>query len=250
MSPHTLCTGSPPLPLCEELALCNRTIDSCDRCSLATLCRSAAPTDRIATVRTVVAPGRALYIEGRPTDAIYALRSGSIKEVVTRPSGTESVLQVALAGEVIGLAGLFGADSKTSAIALTETHLCRLSRTSLERLATEAPRVGMELLRLLAARVNATQEILSALFEQTALARVATFVLDISSRLQRAGLDGSRFRLAVSRRDIASYLGLTIETVSRCMTELGRLGAIDVSAKNLHVLDRTDLRLIADSVTG
>ena len=230
--------------------MCNRMLDSCERCALVVLCGGDALHSRVGAVRTLVAAGEALYVEGRPTDAIYALRSGSIKDVVTRPSGSEAVLQVAVAGDVIGLAGLSGVSSRTSAIALTQSRVCRLPRASLEKLAEDAPRVGMELLRLLAARVNATQQLLGEIFEQAALARVATFVLDMSGRLQRAGLDGSRFRLAVSRRDIASYLGVTIETVSRCMSELGRLRVIDVSAKDLRVLDASDLRLIAGAVTG
>lgn len=230
--------------------MCNRMIDSCSRCSLAALCGADGGGGRFGAGRSIVPAGKALFVEGRPVDAIYALRSGSVKEVLTRANGSESVIQVALPGEVVGLAGLAGGLSQTAAIAVTDSRICRLPRELLEKVAGEAPRVGAELMRLLAARMNATQQLLGGIFEQPALARVATFVLDMSGRLQRAGLDGSRFRLGVSRQDIASYLGVTIETVSRSLTELGRMRIIDVRAKNLCVLDAGDLRAVASSATA
>ena len=107
------------------------------------------------------------------------------------------------------------------------------------------PETGHELVRLLAATVTATHELIVSVLEQDALARVAGLLLDISARLRRGGLDGSHFRLSVSRRDIASYLGLTIETVSRCFSELDRRRLIAVRGKDLRFLRPPGLQLLA-----
>lgn len=231
-----------------------RAIKDCSHCALAALCAAQADSGRVranrrtGAVRAVLNPGESLYVEGRPLEAIYALRSGSIKDVATRASGSEAVVQVAIPGDVVGLAGIFGASSQTSAIALTHSSVCKLPRMSLERIVVDAPGVATELLRLLTASITSTQQLLGGAFEQSALARVAGFLSDLSGRLQRAGLDGSRFRVGVSRRDIASHLGVTIETVSRCLTELVRQGIIDVKAKSFRVLDGRDLRIAASAL--
>lgn len=228
-----------------------RAIKDCGHCALAAVCAAQADSGRVragrrvGAVRAVLEPGETLYVEGCVIDSIYALRSGSIKDVATRANGFEAVVQMAIPGDVVGLAGIFGAPSATSAIALTQSSVCRLPRMSLERVVVDAPGVATELLRLLAGSIISTQQTLGAAFEQSALARVAGFLSDLSARLQRAGLDGSRFRVGVSRRDMASYLGVTIETVSRCLTELVRHGIIDVSAKSFRVINGEDLKLAA-----
>jgi CRP/FNR family transcriptional regulator, anaerobic regulatory protein len=120
-----------------------------------------------------------------------------------------------------------------------------VSSVFFQKLAGEVPEIGRELVRLLAATMTATHELVASVLEQEAIARVAGCLIDISRRLERAGLDGSRFRVGVSRRDIASYLGMTIETVSRSLTELSRRRLIEVRAKELRLLRPPDLQLIA-----
>ena len=121
---------------------------------------------------------------------------------------------------------------------------CKISWASFQALAREVPEVAYELVRLLAATVTATHELVASVLKQEALARVAELLLDVSARLQRSGLDGSHFRLGLSRRDIASYLGVTIETVSRCFTELDRRRLIVVRGKDLRLLRPADLHLL------
>jgi CRP/FNR family transcriptional regulator len=112
------------------------------------------------------------------------------------------------------------------------------------KLAEEMPEVGRELIRLLAASVTATQRLVASVRDRDALARVAGCLLDISRRMQRTGLDGSRFRLGLSRSELASYLGVTLETVSRCLTELRWRRLIEVRAKDLRLLRPAELQLV------
>jgi CRP/FNR family transcriptional regulator len=189
--------------------------------------------------------GESPYHAGQRNAAFYALRSGCVKEVLTRRNGAETVVQFSLAGEVVGLGCFAASQASTTAVAVTATRYCRITVASAEKLAGEVPDMGRELLRLLAASVTATHRVVASVLEREALARVAGCLLDISERMQRSGLDGSRFRLGLSRSDLASYLGMTLETVSRCLTELSRRRLVDVRAKDLRLLRPSELQMIS-----
>jgi CRP/FNR family transcriptional regulator len=236
--------------------MCDRAFDSCSRCNLQSVCTNhdltgrEAALHRLGVTRGALPVGRILFHAGERIDALFALRSGSVKEVLTRPGGSESVVHVSVAGEVVGFASLSGLPSRTSAVAVTAARYCRIPLAAVAAVSSETPRIGSELLRLLAAKMGAAQELVASVLDQDAISRVASFVLDMSARLERAGFDGGRFRLGFSRRDIASYLGMTIETVSRAFTELSRRHLLEVHAKDLALLRVGDLRLLADGATA
>ncbi len=230
--------------------MCTRTISTCESCGLHALCIGKTAGERLLLAgrlqirQATLARGNALFWSGQRSGAFYALRSGCVKVVVTRLDGTETVVHFSLPGEVVGLGSLATSRAATTAIAVEATRYCRVPSAAVHRLADEIPEVGRELVRLLAATMTATQQMVASVLDRDALARVAGCLLDISSRMQRTGLDGSRFRLGLSRSDLASYLGVTLETVSRSLTELRRRRLIDVRAKELWLLQPRELQLV------
>jgi CRP/FNR family transcriptional regulator len=217
--------------------VCTRTISSCASCGLHALCirnpgrQEVLLAGKLQIRHGTVARGNALFWSGQRNGAFYALRSGCVKDVITRLDGTEAVVHFSLPGEIVGLGSLATSRAATTAIAVEATRYCRVPLAAVHRLAEEIPDVGRELVRLLAATVATTQQVVAS-------------VLDISRRMQRTGFDGSRFRLGLTRGDLASYLGVTIETVSRCLTELRRRRLIDVRAKELRLLRPAELHLV------
>lgn len=230
--------------------MCIRSINTCRNCSLHAICfrvgggRELSMVSRLHVSHGELARGEFLYRAGQRSAAFYVLRSGCVKDVLTKRNGAEVVVQFSLPGEAVGLGNLATARAPTSAIAVAASRYCRVSLVFFQKLAGEVPEIGRELVRLLAASVTATHELVASVLEQDAIARVAGCLIDISGRLERAGLDGSRFRLGVSRRDLASYLGVTLETVSRCLTELSKRRLIEVRAKELRLLRPAELQLI------
>jgi len=231
--------------------VCTRSINSCASCCLRPICFPAGVTRGSSTVRRLnvthghLERGETLYVSGQRCSALYALRSGCVKDVLTKRNGVEALVQFCLPGEAVGLGCLAAGRARSSVIAVAASRYCKISWASFQALAREVPEVAYELVRLLAATVTATHELVASVLKQEALARVAELLLDVSARLQRSGLDGSHFRLGLSRRDIASYLGVTIETVSRCFTELDRRRLIVVRGKDLRLLRPADLHLLA-----
>lgn len=231
--------------------MCIRTISQCSNCVLHAICFSIGGGELLLVSKLnvrhgVLARGEPLYHAGQRSAAFYSLRSGCVKDVLNERMGTESVVQFSLPGEAVGMGCFAKTRTQTTAVAVTATQYCRVLLTSVQRLANEVPEIGRELLRLLAVTMIATQQRVVVMFERDALTRVAGFLLDMSERLQRAGLDGSRFSLGLSRRDIASYLGMTLETSSRCLTELHERRLIEVRAKQLWLLRPAELKLIGN----
>jgi CRP/FNR family transcriptional regulator len=234
----------------ESHVVSTRSISRCAHCGLHGLCIGKSGDEDVSLVgklhvrQGTLARGKVLFWSGQRNAAFYALRSGCVKDVVTRPNGTESIVHFSLPGEVLGLGSLATSRAGTTAIAVQSTRYCRVPAAAVHKLAEEMPDVGRELVRLLATTVMATQQLVASVLNRDALARVAGCVLDISSRMQRSGLDGSRFRLGLSRSDLASYLGVTLETVSRCLAELHRRRLIDVHAKDLRLLRPAELKQV------
>jgi CRP/FNR family transcriptional regulator, anaerobic regulatory protein len=97
---------------------------------------------------------------------------------------------------------------------------------------------------LIAKAGTAARDLLTLIRDKEALERVSGFLLNVSGRLQVSGSRGREFRLAMNRDDIADYLGLRSETVSRCFTELSRRQLIRVQAKRVIFCTPTDLRKV------
>jgi CRP/FNR family transcriptional regulator len=104
--------------------------------------------------------------------------------------------------------------------------------------------VASEFIRLIAKASMPARDLLTLIRDREAIERVAGFLLNLSGRLQVRGVRGREFRLGMNRDDIAAYLGLRSETVSRCFSELGRRGMIMVRAKRVQILQPTELRSV------
>ncbi len=78
--------------------------------------------------------------------------------------------------------------------------------------------------------------------DKSAQERLATFLLDLSQRLEQRGLSAHEFQLSMARQDIANYLGLTLETVSRTLTRFQKGGLLAVNHRHIRILDRKRLK--------
>lgn len=172
-------------------------------------------------------------------DACGNIVSGAVKLSVHARDGREQIVDLLLAGDFFGAP--FTRDEGVTATALTETELCAFSRNAL----TEALHAQPKLRRLLLKRaINALGEArdrLGMLGHTSARERVAAFILDLTAR---AG--GLTIWIPMRRSDVANFLGLTAETVSRELARLRADGAITlVGARGCTVVDHARLTVIA-----
>jgi CRP-like cAMP-binding protein len=164
-----------------------------------------------------------LFAQGDEAEAAYKILSGAVRLLRVTGDGRRQIIGFRLPGDILAL-DCEGVCTMT-AEAVGSVTAVRCSRARIDRSIAERPQAREELSRLLWREVKDLQQHLVVLGCQTAMERVASFLAQLA---RRAGArDGSAIELHVSRKDIADYLGLTLETVSRTLSELRRRGVID-----------------------
>lgn len=199
---------------------------------------------RIVAVSTLEkkAPGQNLFSEGDNADNLYEVVSGTLRLYKLLPDGRRQITGFLCAGHILGLApeGTY----VYSAEAITEVTLCRYSRRALERLMDEIPGFARRLLTVTSHELRAAQDQMLMLGRKTALEKVASFLLMMAE--QQGSDEAVEVSVPMSRADIADYLGLTIETVSRTFTKLKVDRVISLRARNkVEIVDRDLLEQFA-----
>ena len=239
---------SDPIPL--NLARLRRT---CAECSLQMLCLPAGVDaedlgrlDTVVQRRKPLAKGESLYRTGDPLRAVFVASEGSFKTVVVNPAGEEHVLGFHLPGELFGLDAVGSGRHRCDAVALEGAKVCELPFASLAEAAAKVPSLQRQLLRVMGQSADRDHDHVEVLSRRQASDRVAVFLHSLSGRYQRIGMNPDEFRLPMTRDEIARYLGLVLETVSRGFSRLHEDGVIEVRGRRVRILDETALCLAAN----
>jgi CRP/FNR family nitrogen fixation transcriptional regulator len=181
-----------------------------------------------------------IFGESETADYIYCVVSGAVRSLRFTSDGRRQILGFHLPGEVFGVE--LGAQHTLTCEALSATEVVMAPRSLLEQAIETDPEAARCWLNHAARALNDAREHALLLGRKGAGERVAAFLLGLSARL----LKGHDFDLPMSRADIADYLGLTIETVSRSFTEMERKRAIWLpSSRRVVLRDRSSLALAA-----
>lgn len=167
-----------------------------------------------------------LFCEGDAASHVYRVESGHICIYRTMPDGRRQVIDFAYPGDVIGL-GAIGEHAANAQATVKSTVRC-LPVSMLNELAYSDPRLGIKLYEALSRELIAARELLFTVSQRTASERLASFLLGLSRRNARRGENPREIVLPMTRSDIADFLGLTIETVSRTFTKFRHDGLIEI----------------------
>ena len=189
--------------------------------------------------------GEHVFREGDPFEAIAAVRAGTVKTYVIDRDGNEQVLGFHLPGEVIGLNAIDGDRYPCNAVALDTVMLCRFSFPRISVLAARLPGLQRHLFRLMSRDIGRASLLAG---DYSADQRMAAFLVGLSRRLAARGFSPDRFQLTMARTDIANYLRLAPETVSRVFKRFQEDGLIQVDRRELELLDRRQLETLAASM--
>ena len=221
----------------------------CSACSVRSLClpfgldeHGLRKLDEIIHVRMRVRRKDTLYRPGERFGALYAIRLGTFKTTVLAEDGREQVVGYHMAGEIMGLDGI-GDDRMTcEAMALEDSEVCVVPWKELDRLSADLPGLRHNFLRAVSRNLSREWTMMLMLGSRTAGERLALFLVDIAERYQARGYSSREFVLRMTREEIASYLGLKLETVSRVFSSLQERGFIQVQGRAVKLLDATGLR--------
>lgn len=206
---------------------------------------------RLATVRchAHLPANFTIFREGDPADHVYSISGGTVKLYKLMSDGRRQIIGFLYSGDMFGL----GLDTGYvyTAETVTPTQLCRFTHRKLDTLMVEIPRLERRLFSVTVKDLVAAQEQMLLLGRKTAKEKVATFLMRLSRRAQQQSMPASPIALPMSRADIADYLGLTIETVSRTFTQLKKEGIIGLPASGHVVLtDPSGLKELAEGAGG
>jgi CRP/FNR family transcriptional regulator len=189
--------------------------------------------------------GEHVFRTGDPFRAIYAVREGSVKTRLFDRDGNEQVLGFYLPGEVVGLNAIYPDHFPCDAVALESTLFCRFSFPAMSALAARLPAVQRHLFRLISKELGAVSLLAG---DHSADERMAAFLVDLSTRYAARGYSPVRFHLSMSRGDIANYLRLAAETVSRVLTRFRTQQLIALEGRELILLAPGRLRELGASL--
>ncbi|WP_241030348.1 helix-turn-helix domain-containing protein [Paraburkholderia sp. Ac-20347] len=195
----------------------------------------------ICTARSV-RRGESLYRAGDPFDSLYAVRSGSLKTVMAHRDGREQVTGLRLAGDPLGIDGISTDVHTCSAVALEDSSVCIIPYPALKHMCRETSAMQDRLHRLMSEQLIRESSQMMVLGSLSADERVAAFLLDVSERNGQRGYSHAEFNLRMTREDMGSYLGMTLETVSRTLSRFQKRGLIDAQGKLIRIIDIEGLR--------
>ena len=233
-------TELPPGHPCEDCAV--RPITLCRRLDSDTLANLRA----LGTMQRLE-PNQPIFHEGDPVRRVFMLASGSLKIYVLLVDGRRQITGFMFPGDFLGIS--IDDQHAFSAEALVASELWWFTRTSFDRFVEDNPLVERELYRLAAHELAAAQAQMVLLGRKTAAERLASFFLELLARQELvSGERQSAFDLPMSRLDIADYLGLTKETVSRMLAQLRNKRLVRLASQDrVEIIDRAGL---ADMAAG
>ena len=186
-----------------------------------------------------------LFHEGGQAESVYFVRAGTFKTFRTAEDGYEQVLGFSGRAELIGFDALCMGQHPTACVALEESSVFSLLMRDLIEPGRRTPSIDRMLAVAVSRALQQRNDLADVMAAVAAEARLARFLLQWSARMAACGQSPRRFYLRMGRRDIASYLGLAHETVSRSLQTLARWDLLCVSNRAVDILDMDGLKTLA-----
>lgn len=222
---------------------------ACANCNVSELCLaqglSGAHVQQLDTLvgqRFKVRKGLALYRTGDPLRSLYAVHIGSFKTSVMSIDGREQVTGFQMPGELLGLDAISNDRHGCNAFALEDSEVCPIQFAQLEKLAGVLPSLQHNLNKTLSREIVRDHGKLMMLGNMNSDERLAAFLLNLSQGFSLRGYSARRFELKMRREEIASYLGLRLETICRGIAHLRDRGLVEISRRDVRIHDLEGLK--------
>jgi CRP/FNR family transcriptional regulator len=226
---------------------------ACSSCNLRELCLPVGFSDReldrldtMVATRRMVHRGDTLFRTGDSFESLYAVRTGFFKTRVSSEDGRDQVTGFQMAGELLGLDGISSDRHTCDAVALEDSQVCVIPYGQLEYLSREFTDLQRQFHKIMSREIVRDHGVMLLLGSMRAEERLAAFLLNLTQRLQARGFSPSSLVLRMTREEIGTYLGLKLETVSRCFSKFQEDGVLQVKQRQIHVLDLPALQKLVN----
>jgi len=228
----------------------------CKYCKLQSICVNLQGRDGALCLADIIEHPRPyqrgdyLFRQGDPVRYFYIINSGVAKQFVTTHDGVEQVVNFTLVGESVSLDYLEGGRHNSNVMALDTTNVCAIPVDRLNKERQLKALLADYLLRYTATEIIHRHELQQLIGQGTAENKLAYFLNDMVVRLGHTGRANDCLVLAMSRHDIANYLCLADETVSRLFRKFSEWGMLEVDRKHICIVDFDSLRGLANGHRG
>ncbi len=227
---------------------------SCASCSIQELCLPAGVgaadlerLDRLVNRQKPFKRGDKLFRAADEFNSLFVVRTGTVKTFHQGDDGVDQIIGFHYPGDIIGLDAIHTGQHSCTAECLEHTSVCELPFEKLEDVSRDIPGLRQQFMKIISREMSQEHRHLLILGKRNAHERLAVFLLGLSSRFESRGFSAHEFQLSMSRNDLANYLGLAVETVSRLFTRFQEQGVLEVERKMVRILNMDGLRKLAGS---
>jgi CRP/FNR family transcriptional regulator, anaerobic regulatory protein len=185
-----------------------------------------------------------LFREGDPSTHLYVLRDGQLKLTIPSASGREQIIGLGVQGHLLGFDTMDDPIYTYTAETLTPVLVCTIRLKDMLKVLQQNPKISMRVVEILNEELAQAQALIRVLGQKTSMEKVATFILSLIPATKNGRIP-EQLSLPLSRQEIAELLGLTVETVSRLMSDLKREGVIEAPRGLVRILDINRLQSLA-----
>ena len=188
--------------------------------------------------------GQRVHLIGQTFDSFCIVNSGFLKTVAIDEFGNEQVLSFPMKGDVLGVDSICTKRFSSDAVALSDCNLILLPFKTMADLGHADPELEHSIYGVMSRELRRKEALVTILGAPNAEAKVARFLVSLAARYAEIGYSATVFNLRMTRQEIGSYLGLSLETVSRTLSALDDIGLISVNQRAITIHDREMLRAL------
>ncbi|MCT2897439.1 Crp/Fnr family transcriptional regulator [Lentilactobacillus buchneri] len=184
--------------------------------------------------------GTIIYLAGDKVGHFMILEAGQVKISQVAANGKEQLLKVLQPGDFDGEAALFNGDQRNvTATALVDSNVCQIEQGAFQKLLQKSPQLSVSLLATMSQQINSLQEEKTLSSTADMAGKLAKYLVETG-----AALDENPFKLPLKKKDIATYLGTTPETISRTFKQLTSKGLIEAKGSQVKIIDEDGLDML------
>ena len=226
--------------------------NTCHECRIAHLCLpSKLSKQQLRTIEDlqfnskILNPGDHLCHQGEKHEHLYLLRSGMLKSYFNKESGDEFVMQFHLPPDLFGWEGIDDEQLSFSIVALDYSNVCEVPLTQLKEINRKHPEIQTQIFKLINQTVRRNN---ITMLRTTAEQKVSTFILLLSKHYRTLGYPQYLCQLTMTHQDIANYLRIAPETISRVLHNLQHQGLIKVARKKIVINNIEKLHFLSNGI--
>ncbi len=186
--------------------------------------------------------GHDIFLQGNPPIGLYCINSGKIKVSRMGPDGKESIIRLAGPGDVLGHRSLFGHENyAATATTIEETTICFIDKSYIFNAIKKEPSIAFQLMQKLSHEMGSAESRNASMAQKSVKERLAELLLTLKTSYGVSDGEKTRLEIRLTREEMASMIGTTVETTIRFMSELKDEGMIEQSGKVIYIIDEKSL---------